>query len=299
MSAQAVHAADAVAEYAAPDRLARRLARMRKHVGASLGALVMLALIVVALTAGVIAPADPNLQDITKRLQPPGTSGHLLGTDQLGRDILSRLIYGSRVSLIVGFAAVAISALIGIAIGVASGFYRGRVDALFSWVANVQLSFPFILLAIALVGVLGPGLRNVIIVLGVTGWVVYARIARGDTLSASQQEYVLAGRALGASDLRVMLRHILPNILPPLVVVATFEVARMIISEASLSFLGLGVEPRVVSWGSMLADGRQYLDVVWWLATLPGFAILVTVLGINLLGDWLRDELDPRRKTIG
>ncbi len=279
------------------DTWGRRFARLRRDAGASFGAIVLLALVVMALGAQ-LAPADPNAQDTARRLLPPGTAGHPFGTDALGRDILSRLVYGSRVSLTVGFLAVGISALIGVTVGVLSGFYRRSVDAVLSWVANVQLSFPFILLAIAIVAVLGAGLRNVVLVLGITGWVVYARIARGDVLATREQDFVTAARSLGASDLRLMLRHIVPNILPPLIVVATFEVARMIISEAALSFLGLGVEPRVVSWGSMLADGRQYLDVAWWLATLPGVAIMVTVLGINLLGDWLRDEFDPRRKSM-
>jgi len=280
------------------DTWGRRFHRLRRDAGASFGAVVLLGLVIMALASPLLAPTDPNAQDTARRLLPPGTPGHLFGTDALGRDILSRLVYGSRVSLTVGFLAVGISALIGVTIGVLSGFYRRSVDAVLSWLANVQLSFPFILLAIAIVAVLGAGLRNVIIVLGITGWVVYARIARGDVLAAREQDFVTAARSLGASDARLMLRHILPNILPPLIVVATFEVARMIISEAALSFLGLGVEPRVVSWGSMLADGRQYLDVAWWLATLPGLAIMVTVLGINLLGDWLRDEFDPRRKSM-
>ena len=284
---------------ASPDSLRHRLNRLRHSAGASLGAAVLLGLVGAAVLAGVLAPADPNAQELAGRLQEPGAAGHLLGTDQLGRDILSRLIYGSRVSILVGFGAAMLSALIGVSVGLVSGFRRGRLDAFLSWLSNVQLSFPFILLAIAFVGALGPGLRNVILVLGLTGWVVFARLARGETLSASQREYVMAARALGASDLRLMVRHILPNILSPLIVVFTFEVARMIIAEASLSFLGLGVEPRIVSWGSMLADGRQYLDGAWWLATLPGLAIVVTVLGINLLGDWLRDELDPRRRGLG
>jgi peptide/nickel transport system permease protein len=279
-----------------PDSLRHRLNRLRKSAGAWLGVLVLALLLLAAALAGWVAPADPNAQDLASRLQDPGTPGHPLGTDQLGRDILSRLIYGSRVSLLVGFGATAISAVVGVSIGVVSGFRRGRLDAALSWLANVQLSFPFILLAIALVAVLGPGLRNVILVLGLTGWVVFARLARGDTLSVSERDYVTGARALGASDLRLMVRHILPNILSPLIVVGTFEVARMVIAEASLSFLGLGVEPRIVSWGGMLADGRQYLDIAWWLATLPGLAIVLTVLGINLLGDWLRDELDPRRR---
>jgi peptide/nickel transport system permease protein len=291
-------AGTAVVVTPAHDSWARRLGRLRRDPGASLGAIVLLVLIAAALGAQILAPADPNAQETGKRLLPPGSSGHLLGTDALGRDILSRLIYGSRVSLIVGFLAVAISAAIGITVGVVSGFYRRTLDGVLSWLGNVQLSFPFILLAIAVVAVLGPGLRNVILVLGVTGWVVYARIARGDVLAVRDLDYVTAARSLGASDLRLMVRHVLPNILPPLIVVGTFEVARMIISEAALSFLGLGVEPRIPSWGSMLADGRQYLDVAWWLATLPGLAIMVTVLGINLLGDWLRDEFDPRRKSV-
>jgi peptide/nickel transport system permease protein len=299
MTADVLAIGGAPGAVATPQGWRQRLDRLRRDAGAAFGAAVLLALVAVALAAPLLAPADPNAQDIAQRLRPPGSAGHWLGTDTLGRDILSRLIYGSRVSLVVGFLGVTISAVIGVIVGVLSGFYRRQIDAGLSWLANVQLSFPFILLAIAIVAVLGPGLRNVILVLGVTGWVVYARIARGDVLAARDLDYVMAARSLGASDLRVMVRHLLPNILPPLIVVATFEMARLIISEAALSFLGLGVEPRIPSWGSMLADGRGYLEVAWWLATLPGLAIMVTVLGINLLGDWLRDELDPRRYSTG
>src|SRR5581483_2781001 len=212
----------------------------------------------------------------------------------VGRDVLSRIIYGTRVALLVGVASVAISGTIGIVLGLVSGFYGGIVDDLIGWLANVELAFPFILLAIAVVAVIGSGLANLIVVLSAVAWVVYARIVRAETLAVRQLEYVQAARVVGVGDARLLFRHVLPNVMTPVIVIATFEVARMIVSEASLSFLGLGVEQSIPSWGSMLADGRQYLSTGWWVATFPGLGIMLTVLAINLVGDWLRDVLDPR-----
>ena len=252
-----------------------------------------------AIFAPLVAPFDPNAQDVARRLRPPfqADSAHLLGTDHVGRDVLSRIIHGTRVALLVAVAAVALSGAIGIVLGLISGYYGGLADDLIGWVGSVELAFPFILLAIAVVAVLGPGLFNLIVVLSIVAWVVYARIVRAEVLVQREQEYVHAARVLCAGDVRLLFRHVLPNVLTPVIVIATFEVARMIISEASLSFLGLGVEPSIPSWGSMLADGRQYLATAWWIATFPGLGIMLTVLAINLVGDWLRDVLDPRLRT--
>jgi peptide/nickel transport system permease protein len=265
-----------------------------------IGLIAVLLVVFTAIFAPLLAPADPNRQNIMITLEPPswlgGEGGLLLGADYLGRDILSRVIYGSRVSLIVGLASVAIAGSIGATLGVASGYRGGWLDSLIMRVADFQLAVPFLILAIAILGILGPSLRNVIIVLGITGWVTYARVVRSEVLSLRERDFVTAATAIGASSRRIMLRHIVPNIAAPTIVIASLEVARMIISEAALSFLGLGVPPTVPSWGGMVADGRNYLHNAWWIATFPGIAIVITVLGINLFGDWLRDILDPRMR---
>jgi peptide/nickel transport system permease protein len=255
-----------------------------------------------ALFAPLVSPFDPLEQDIGQRLREPGwqdAQGHLhpLGTDHLGRDILSRIVFGSRIALVVGLAAVAISGLLGMFIGLIAGYFGGRVDDFLMRLADIQLAFPFILLAIAVIGVLGPSLRNIIIVIGVSSWVVYARVVRGEVLSIREREYVQAAIALGSQHWRVLRHHVLPNTFTPWLVVATLDMARVIVIESALSFLGLGVQPPTPTWGGMLADGRVYLSTAWWLATFPGLAILITVLGINLFGDGLRDTLDPRLKV--
>jgi peptide/nickel transport system permease protein len=252
-----------------------------------------------ALLAPAFSPFDPLEQNIAQRLTPPGWRDdtgqiHLLGTDHLGRDILSRILHGSRIALLVGVAAVAISGAVGLVIGLVSGYFGGRVDDLFMRLADIQLAFPFVLLAIAVIGVLGPSLRNIIVVIGVSSWVVYARVVRSEVLSIRERGFVQAAIALGSADGHVLLRHVLPNAFAPWLVVATLDMARVIVIESALSFLGLGVQPPTPTWGGMLADGRVYLSTAWWLATFPGIAILMTVLGINLLGDGLRDTLDPR-----
>jgi peptide/nickel transport system permease protein len=269
-------------------------------VALSIAMLIVLATLASALFAERLAPYAADEQDITRRLRAPAWGTNLLGTDELGRDILSRLIYGARVSLAVGVIAVTVSCPVGVLVGLVAGYVGRRTDDVLMRLTEIQLAIPTILLAIAVVAVLGPGLRNVIITLSVTGWTLYARLIRGETLSVKGRDFVQAARAAGAGDARIMFRHVLPNVLSPVIVVAVFAVANMIILEATLSFLGLGVEPRVVTWGSMLNAGRLYLSTAWWLTAFPGLAIFVTVLSVNLLGDSLRDWLDPRlRGTLG
>jgi peptide/nickel transport system permease protein len=279
--------------------LLRRLVRRRT---ALFGLLVVLGVMLAAAAAPLVAPFDPLEQDIGQRLREPGWQDaqgrvHALGTDHLGRDILSRIIFGSRIALLVGLAAVMISGVLGLLIGLVAGYFGGRLDDFLMRLADVQLAFPFILLAIAVIGVLGPSLRNIIIVIGVSSWVVYARVVRGEVLSIREREYVHAAVALGSRHWRVLMTHVLPNTFTPWLVVATLDMARVIVIESALSFLGLGVQPPTPTWGGMLADGRVYLSTAWWLATFPGLAILITVLGINLFGDGLRDTLDPRLKV--
>ena len=270
----------------------------RDH-SAILGLLVIAATILMAVLAPALAPGDPVKNSLVDRLTPPmwnagGTAKHPLGTDTLGRDVASRLLYGARVSLIVGLAAVVVAGALGVALGLVSGYYRGFTDDALMRLGDVQLAFPVLVLAVAALAVLGASLANVILVLGVTGWITYARIVRGETLSLRHREFVEGARALGARDAAILWRHVLPNVLPSITVVATFSVARTIIAEASLSFLGLGIPPPTPSWGAMLDEGRNYLTTGWWLALFPGLAILAVVLGINVVGDWLRDTLDPR-----
>jgi peptide/nickel transport system permease protein len=277
----------------------RRLARRRT---ALFGLVVVLAVLLTAVAAPLVSPFDPVEQTISDRLKAPGWRDdagrlHPLGTDHLGRDLLARIIFGARPALLVGFAAVAISGLLGMVTGLVAGYFGGKTDDVLMRLADIQLAFPFILLAIAVIGVLGPSLQTIIVVIGVSSWVVYARIVRGGVLSLREREFVQAALALGGGDGRVLLRHILPNVFTPWLVVATLDMARVIVIESALSFLGLGVQPPTPTWGGMLADGRVYISTAWWLATFPGLAILVTVLGINLFGDGLRDTLDPRLKV--
>jgi peptide/nickel transport system permease protein len=256
--------------------------------------------VLVAVFAPVVAPHPPARVALADRLTPPafagGTWTHPLGTDSLGQDLLSRIIYGARVSLLVGISAVVISGALGVTLGLISGYSGGLPDDVIMRVAEIQLAFPAILLYIAAMATLGPGLGKIILVIGIVGWVSYARVERGVVLAVREHEYVTAARALGASTRLILWRHILPNTMAPMIIVASFSLATTVITEASLSFLGLGVPPSVPSWGSLLADGRDYLRQGWWITTFPGLAIMATVLSINLIGDWLRDVLDPRLK---
>jgi ABC-type dipeptide/oligopeptide/nickel transport system permease subunit len=276
----------------------RRLWRLKWSVVA---AVVMLLVVASAVFAPVVAPHGPLAVNITHRLAPPawmhgGTADHLLGTDQIGRDLLSRVIYGGRVSLVVGVAAVLISASLGVLLGLGAGYFGGRVDWTIMTLVNIMLTFPFVLLALAVIAVLGPSLINMIFVLGVADWPLYARVIRAETLSLREREFVTASRALGLGHLRIMFRQILPNLVSIIVVIATLQVARVIILESFLSFLGLGIQPPTPAWGNMLGEGRVYLLNSWWIAAFPGLAIFVTTLAINLMGNGLRDWLDPHMK---
>ena len=265
-----------------------------------LAMVILLATAIAAAFGPALAPFDPNRQNLVLRLADPMSSGpdgsvFWLGSDVLGRDVLTRLLYGARVSLLVGIAAIGVGGTIGIVAGLLSGYFGGWVDDLIMRLGDIQLAFPFILLAIMFLVVLGSGIWNLILVLGVGQWVTYARIVRADTLSLREKEFVEAARALGDSTASIIFRTILPNILAPLTVIASFNVASVILSEAARSFLGLGVPPSVPTWGSMLAESRDTLLAnKWWLAVFPGVAIVLTVLSFNILGDWLRDFLDPR-----
>ncbi|MFJ4713811.1 ABC transporter permease [Streptomyces sp. NPDC088785] len=263
-------------------------------------ALGLLALIVVcAVFAPLIAPADPNAQDLLARLRPPawqsgGSSAHLLGTDQLGRDLLSRVVYGTRVSLLVGAGAALLAGVIGTVAGLASGYLGGWTDRIVMRVADVQLAFPALLLALAVVGFVGSGLGYVILVLGITGWVSYARVVRSEVLSLRTRDFITEARAIGVSDPVIMRRHLLPNVLAPLATIGTLHIAAAVVAEASLSYLGLGVPKETVTWGGMLADGQLYLGTSWWIAVFPGVALMLTSLAINIMGDALRDVADPK-----
>ena len=276
----------------------RSLLRLRWGLAA---AVILLLIVASAVFAPWISPHDPLAVNIRHRLGPPawmegGTREHLLGTDQVGRDLLSRMIYGGRVSLVVSVFAVILSATIGVLLGLAAGYAGRRTDWTIMTIVNVMLTFPFVLLALSVIAVLGPNLVNMIIVLGVAGWPIYARVVRAETMAIREREFVIAGRALGMSHLRIVVRQILPNLVSAIVVIATLQVAQVIIAESFLSFLGLGIQPPTPAWGNMLGEGRLYMLNSWWIATFPGLAIFVTTLVINLMGNALRDWLDPHLK---
>jgi ABC-type dipeptide/oligopeptide/nickel transport system permease subunit len=276
----------------------RRLLRLRWGLVAA-GALLLI--VASAVFAPWVSPHDPLAVNIRHRLAPPawmegGGAEHLLGTDQVGRDLLSRMIYGGRVSLVVGVSAVLLSATIGVLLGLGAGYFRGRTDWTIMTLVNVMLTFPFVLLALSVIAVLGPSLANMILVLGVAGWPIYARVVRAETMAIREREFVLAGRALGMSHARIIFRQILPNLISAIVVIATLQVAQVIILESFLSFLGLGIQPPIPAWGNMLGEGRVYMLNSWWIATFPGSAIFLTTLAINLMGNALRDWLDPHMK---
>jgi peptide/nickel transport system permease protein len=276
----------------------RRRLRLELWLPAGLIAL----FVVIAVAAPLLAPYDPNAQNLLGRLKPPGAVArgfhYALGSDELGRDVVSRLIYGARVSLVVAFASVLLSGTVGVLLGMLSGYLRGVTEIAVMRLVDIFLSIPAILLAIITVAVVGPGLVNVVLVLALTRWPRYARVAYGQTLTISGMPYIRLATFMGASAGRILTRHVLPNIIGAVTVVATLEFGLMVLFEAGLSFLGLGVQPPTPSWGGMLNDGRAYITVAWWLTTFPGAAIMLTVLGINFVGDWLRDLLDPRLQSV-
>ena len=302
MAEQAVAVAEPLVQRRPQRRLGAGVSRVPVVVWICAAILVVMCL--AAVLAPLIAPKSPFDQSLILRLKPPvwledSEPGYILGTDEVGRDILSRMIYGAQTSLAVGLVGVMIGSVLGTLLGMLAGYFSGPVDEIIMLLADMQLAFPFILLAIAIVAVLGPDPSGsvpwkLIIIVGVSGWMTYARVCRGVVLTIKEREFVQSVRALGGSDGRILLRHILPNAFTPWLVVATLDMARVIVIESALSFLGLGVQPPTPTWGGMLADGRVYISTAWWLATFPGLAILMTVLGINLFGDGLRDTLDPR-----
>jgi len=282
----------------AGDRRAGRRLALRPRIVFSL---VIVGLVAAcALFPAGIAPHDPLKPDLAARLAPPfwmtgGTMAHPLGTDSLGRDLLSRVIYGARIAAVVGVSAVLLAGLVGVALGLLAGFHGGILDTLIARLADLALAVPYIILAVAVVAVVGADLVTLVVVLALSTWVTYTRIVRGEVMALRQSEFVVAARAMGATNPRIMLRHVLPNVSNSILVVATQQLASMILYEAALSFLGLGVPPPTPTWGGMVADGRLYLATAWWVSTLPGLAILVTVVAVNWLGDWARDMLEPRK----
>ncbi|WP_424236899.1 ABC transporter permease [Bhargavaea ginsengi] len=278
--------------------LFRRLLRSRTGM---LGLIIVVLVTLIAIFAPLLAAHDPAKTDIMNRLVPPfwldgGNMSYPLGTDNLGRDVLSRIIYGSRVSLLVGISAVLLAGAIGIVMGLLAGYYGKAWDFIIMRLVDSFLAIPSILFMLIILAVMGPSLMTLILVLGGTSWVVYARMVRSETLSVKERDYVRSAKAIGALDFRIIVKYILPNVISSFIVIATLNVASTIIMEASLSFLGLGIQSPDVSWGLMLSDGREYIATSWWVATFPGLAITITVLGVIFFGDWLRDVLDPKIK---
>ncbi len=269
---------------------------------AFLGLAIVAIVVLCAIFAEQISPHDPTAVNIAQRLMPgfwdaKGSTEYLLGTDQLGRDILSRMIYGSRVSLVIGIGVVAFAGMFGTLIGLISGYYGGRVDEVLMRITDIQTAFPGLLTVMVIVTIIGPSVRNLILVLAFNGWMVYARITRGIMLSLRELPYMDAARVVGCTNRRILALHALPNLISPLLTLATLELARIIMAEATLSFLGLGIQPPDASWGLMIADGHDYIAQAWWLVTLPGLAIGATVFGVNLVASWLRIYSDPTQRV--
>ncbi|RWX81249.1 ABC transporter permease [Neorhizobium lilium] len=267
------------------------------------GFVLVLVFILAALLAPYLGLPVPTRSSLVARMTAPTWTGlfspgaHPLGTDELGRDILSRIIYGSRLTLTIAATAVVLGGIVGTLLGIVAGYYRGMVDRVLMRIVDIQLALPLMLLALLVIAALGPSTSNLIVVLALTSWLRYARIIRGQVLALREREFILSAHAIGASTWRIMIKHLLPNVMTPALVIATLELARIIIMDAALSFLGLGVQPPNPSWGRMLADGRVYISTAWWIVTFPGIAILITVLSVNLLGDWMRDYFDPKLRT--
>jgi peptide/nickel transport system permease protein len=273
-----------------------RRRRLRAGVSGWCGIAIVAAAVGAALLAPRLAPYDPTAASFAAVLRPPGP-GHPFGTDQLGRDVLSRVIFGARIALLVGVVTVIVAGLAGCTLGLLSGYAGGWVDAVILRLADIQLSFPFILLALTINAIIGAGLRNIVVSLAVAGWPLYVRVVRGEVLALRTKEYVQAAVAAGAPVARVLVRHLLPNVMTPIIVISTLQVSQFIIAEATISFLGFGIQPPAAAWGTMVSDGRNYIFFAWWLSAFPGAALALTALGVNLTGDWLRDALDPRLRV--
>lgn len=284
-------------------RTTRFFSALRQSPVGMLGFIIVGIILFLAVFGPWVSPFDPTETNLRARFQPPGhvaeQGTYLLGTDQLGRDILSRIIAGARVSVIVGVVSVVIAGSIGTVYGLVSGFLGGVVDTVMMRFADALLGIPFIVLVVAISGVIGAGLSTLILILGLTSWVTYARVVRGEVLVVREAEYVMAARVIGQKSWNIMIHHVLPNVLASTIILAALQVSTTILAESSLSFLGLGVQPPTITWGVMLADGRQYIGSAWWMTTFPGLAITFTVLGVVFLGDWLRDSLDPRLRGRG
>lgn len=271
---------------------------LRSKTG-TVGLTIIIVISILAIFASQIAPHDPGFQDYTQMNAPPmwmdgGTNEHILGTDNLGRDMLSRVIFGSQISLLVGISSVIVSGIIGVFFGLIAGYYGGFWDNVLMRLVDAFLAIPSILFMLVILGVVGSGIPTLILVIGVTNWVIYSRLVRGEVLLLKEREFVKAARVIGTPNSKIIIKHILPNVMSSVIVISTLSVATTIVLEASLSYLGLGIQPPTISWGEMLTSGRDYLATSWWIATFPGIAITLTVLGVIFLGDWLRDVLDPR-----
>ena len=279
----------------AAGRKRARAARTKRLTGVVLVGIV----VALALFAPWLTSAKPDATDLSQRLLPPswmpkGVPGHFLGMDPLGRDLWSRIVYGARVSLIVACSTVVLAGIVGIGLGLIAGYYGGLLDRLIGGVTDIQMAFPFLLLAVAIVSATGPGIRNVIIVLALWGWVTYCRLVRGQTLAVREKEFVQSARAVGSRDGRILWKYVLPNVLPSVIVLLTFQVGQIVVAESAMSFLGLGVQPPTPSWGGIINDGREYLSTAWWISTFPGVFLMITVIGVGFIGDWLRETLDPQ-----
>lgn len=279
-----------------PSKYRFYLKELLKSPSGLLGAFIVLFMVFLGVFGSIIAPYDPLHTNFANKLLPPLSEGHILGTDQLGRDMLSRIITGAKVSLIIGAVTVIFAGLIGTLIGIISGYFRGWVDIVIMRIVDVSLSVPFILLVLVISTVLGAGLKNIIISLVVAGWVAYARIVRSEVLALREKEFIVACIATGVPRWEIIVKHIIPNLYTPIIILSSLQAANYIIAEASISFLGFGIQPPNPAWGNMLSEGKDFIFSAWWLITFPGVAILITALGINLLGDWVRDVLDPEYK---
>ena len=271
----------------------------RRNRAAVLGLILTIFFLVMAIFAPFIAPRNPNTGSLTERLSPPfwmegGSTKYLLGTDSLGRDILSRVIYGSRISILIGVVVVSVATIAGVIIGLVSGYFGGKIDAIIQRIVDMLLAFPYLIFALAIMSVLGPGLKNIILALVYKEWVTPCRVIRGDTLIAKEENYVEAARAMGASNWHILIRSLLPNVMASVIVVASLRIGWVVLMEASLSFLGLGVQPPTATWGGMVAGGRDYIFQAWWITAFPGIAIFLLVMGVNLMGEGLRDAFDPK-----